>query len=324
MNKYIKISTVLFFIFFSMILLWNSPLFAKTNDTNKKERDLPTQQVYSISLPDKMEFAEKDISIGRHDLRERLDRELLAFTYMHSTTFLLIKRANLYFPIIEPILKEYNIPDDFKYLAVIESYLNPRSVSPSNAAGIWQFLSDTGKEYGLEITSQVDERFNLEKATIAACKYLQDSYNLYSDWALAAAAYNAGKNRIVSELEKQKVNDYLDLYLNEETSRYVFRILAAKEVLLFPQKYGFNFYKEDFYHTVRTKEVEVNCSVESWADWAKNHNITYAQLKYFNHWIRDIKLDNKNNKTYYIKIPYLEDLDFDIKKVKIHNKNWIE
>ena len=317
--------------FFSVLIfsvsLFNNLICAGTPEVDnavKKEGNLLPQQVHSLPIPEKMSFAGKNVALERYDLRERLDREILAFTYMHSTTFLLIKRANLYFPIIEPILKENNIPDDFKYLALIESYLNPRSVSPAKAAGVWQFLTETGKEYGLEVNSQVDERFHLEKATTAACKYLQDSYDLYSDWALAAAAYNAGKNRITTELEKQRVDNYFDLYLNEETSRYVFRILAAKEILSNPQKFGFNLSKEDFYHTVRIKEVEVSGVIENWGDWAKNYGITYAQLKYFNHWIRDIKLDNKSGKTYKVKIPYIEDLDFDVKKVKIHNKNWMD
>lgn len=292
--------------------------------TENRNADYPPQSVKALPIPDKMNFAGTTYTLSRHDLRERFDREILAFTYMHSTTFLLIKRANLYFPVIEPILKENNIPDDFKYLALIESYFNPRAVSPAKAAGIWQFMSATGKEYGLEITTQVDERFHLEKSTVAACKYLRDSYDLYGDWLSAAAAYNAGKGRITTELEKQKTDDYFDLYLNEETSRYIFRLFAAKELLSNPKKYGFNMKKEDFYHTVRTKDVIVDTSVADWADWAVTNGTTYAQLKYFNNWIRERKLDNKDSKAYIVKIPYNEDLDFNIKKVRIHNRNWVE
>lgn len=295
------------------------PAFAEHNTDS-----YPPQEVKSLPIPEKMKFADKTFLLDRHDLRERIDREILAFTYMHSTTFLLIKRANLYFPIIEPILIENGVPDDFKYLALIESYFNPRAVSPAKAGGVWQFLESTGKKYGLEVSSQIDERFHVEKATVAACAYLKESYDLYGDWTLAAASYNAGPNRITTELDKQQTDDYFDLYLNEETSRYVFRILAEKELLTNPKKYGFNLKKEDFYHIVRTKEIVVNTAVEDWADWAIANGTTYAQLKYFNPWIRDRKLDNKSGKTYLVKIPYPEDLDFDIKKVKIHQRNWVE
>lgn len=307
-------------IFFSILAL---PLCAE--DQNKHYGDnYPPQEVKSLPIPEQLDFAGEVVPLERHDLRERFDREMLAFTFMHSTTFLLIKRANLYFPIIEPILKENNVPDDFKYLALIESYFNPRAVSPAKAAGFWQFLSSTGKEYGLEVGTQVDERFHIEKSTAAACQYLKDSYELYNSWITAAAAYNAGKNRISTELEQQNAKDYFDLYLNEETSRYVFRLLAAKEMLTNPQKYGFNLKKQDFYHTVRTRNVVVNTSIEDWADWAADNGTTYVQLKYFNPWIRDRKLDNKSGKTYTIKIPYPEDINYDIDKVKIHNKNWIK
>ncbi len=307
-------------IFFSILAL---PLCAE--DQNKHYGDnYPPQEVKSLPIPEQLDFAGEIVPLERHDLRERFDREMLAFTFMHSTTFLLIKRANLYFPIIEPILKENNVPDDFKYLALIESYFNPRAVSPAKAAGFWQFLSSTGKEYGLEVGTQVDERFHIEKSTAAACQYLKDSYELYNSWITAAAAYNAGKNRISTELEQQNAKDYFDLYLNEETSRYVFRLLAAKEMLTNPQKYGFNLKKQDFYHTVRTRNVVVNTSIEDWADWAADNGTTYVQLKYFNPWIRDRKLDNKSGKTYTIKIPYPEDINYDIDKVKIHNKNWIK
>lgn len=293
-----------------------------STQTESLSNDTP-QQVHSLHIPEKIKFAGKNVSLKRHDIRERFDREMLAFTYMHSTTFLLIKRANLYFPIIEPILEENNIPDDFKYLAVVESYLNPRSYSPAKAAGIWQFMPETAREYGLEVNAQVDERYHLEKATVAACKYLRNSYNSYNDWPTTAAAYNAGNGRIKTELEKQRADDYFDMYLNEETSRYVFRIFAAKEMLSDPKKYGFLLKKKDFYHTVRTKEVTVNTAIEDWAEWAEKQGTTYVQLKYYNLWIRDTKLDNKDKKTYKVKIPYKEDLDFDIKKVTIHDKNWV-
>jgi len=300
-------------------------IFAKDNNDLQYEifNDYYPQKINTLPIPDKFEFAGEMVDVKRHDLRERFDRELMAFTYMHSTTFLLIKRANQYFPIIEPILREQNIPDDFKYLAVVESYLNPRAVSPANAVGIWQFVADTAKECGLEVNREVDERYFLEKATIAACRYLQKSYEIYGDWLTAASSYNAGRRRISESLQNQNAVDYFDLHLNEETSRYVFRLMAAKEVMSNPQQYGFHLKKNDFYHTVRTKEFKVNSSVKNWAEWAETHGTDFVQLKYFNPWIRDSKLDNPGKKTYKVKIPYAEDLDFNIKKVKIHNKAWI-
>ena len=296
--------------------------FAPVEEAEPVLPDFP-QEIKTLPIPDKLEFAGELVNLKRHDLRERFDREQLAFTYMHSTTFLLIKRVNQYFPLIEPILKEYNIPDDFKYLAVIESHLNPRAVSPANAIGIWQFVAETAKECGLEVNSEVDQRLDLEKATIAVCQYLQKSYDMYGSWMTAASSYNAGRRRISSGLEEQKAEDCFGLYLNEETARYIFRLMAVKEVMSDPKKYGFHLKKEDFYHTVRTKEVKVSGSVANWADWAKENGTDYVQLKYFNLWIRDMKLNNIDKKTYKVKVPNAKDLEYDISKVKIHNKAWL-
>ncbi|MDD6357517.1 MAG: lytic transglycosylase domain-containing protein [Bacteroidales bacterium] len=264
------------------------------------------QQVYAPPIPDYVVFAGDTINLCRYDLRERFDREILAFSYMHSTTFLLIKRARIYFPVIEPLLDADTVPDDFKYLALIESYFNPRVVSPAKAAGIWQFMASTAEHYGLEVNEQVDERFNIEKSTHAACLYLKHAYSLYNDWVTAAASYNVGTRRISKELEEQRVSSALDLYLNEETSRYVFRILAAKAIIENPQRYGFNLLDSDYYQPVQTRVVEVNGPVENWADWAIENGTTYARLKDFNLWIRDRKLDNPKGKTYQVKIPVLE------------------
>lgn len=281
------------------------------------------QRVHSLQISDKLQFAGEDVPFVQFDVRENIDRELLAFTYMHSTTLMLVKRANLYFPIIEPILKEYGIPDDFKYLALIESHFNPRALSPVKAAGIWQFMDETGKRYGLEINSQVDERYDLKKATVAACKYLKESYDIYDDWIITAASYNGGRGRMTRELDRQKVLSFFDLFLNEETTRYVYRIIASKEIISNPAKYGFCLRKEDFYHTVRVETVAVNTEVENWADWAQKRGTTYGQLKYFNPWIQDIKLDNKNKKVYHVIVPNKNDLKFDISKVIIHNESWL-
>lgn len=309
-----------------VVFLLSFFVYSYANDAYESEIELFTspQRIYSIDIPEEIIFAGEKISLLRYDLRERFDRELLSFGYMHSTTFLLLKRANVYFPIIEPILKENNIPDDFKYLALIESYFNPRAVSPAKAAGIWQFMPATAEMYGLEVNEQVDERFHIEKATRAACMFIKDAYQKYGNWATVAASYNVGGGRLSAELEKQKASKALDLYLNEETSRYVFRILAAKEIISHPKKYGFVLRKEHLYHTIRTKEIEVSSSVENWSDFAKNNEISFAQLKDFNLWIRDIKLDNPSCKTYKVKIPFPEDLFFDESKINIINKKWLD
>ena len=282
------------------------------------------QQVNSVRIAENYTFAGQTVPFTRFDVRQNLDRELLAFTYMHSTTLLLIKRANLYFPVIEPILKEHGIPDDFKYLALIESHFNPRAVSPVKAVGIWQFMEETGKEYGLEISNDVDERLDLHKSTVAACRYLRRAYDMYGCWIIAAASYNGGKGRMTRELERQKVSSFFDLFLNEETTRYIYRLFASKEVISNPAKYGFCLQKEDFYHTVGTKTYVVNTPVENWADWAKERGTTYGQLRNFNPWIRGMELHNRNRKAYNVQVPNKKDLDFDIKKVKIHNQAWLK
>jgi hypothetical protein len=274
----------------------------------------------ALDIPKSVTFCGETISLERYDMRERYDREQLAFMYMHSSSLQLIKRANRYFPIIEPILAANGVPDDFKYLAAIESMLDPRAYSSAKAAGLWQFLASTGKSYGLEINTEVDERYHIEKETIAACKYLKEAYSKYGDWATVAASYNAGMGRISSEQTKQLVESSFDMLLVSETSRYVFRIMAAKAFLENPQKFGFKVKKEQLYHTVGTEEVEVSTAVANWAEWAQKRGINYSQLKDFNIWLRDNKLTNKSGKTYIIKLPKAEDLNFDASKIKVHVK----
>ncbi len=283
---------------------------------------LMAQPTSSLPIPDEMTFCGEKMSLAEFDRRERFDREQMAFMYLHSTSLRLVKRANRYFPIIEPILKRNGVPDDMKYLAVIESYLDPLAYSPAQAAGLWQFLPSTGKEYGLEVNSEIDERYHVEKATEAACAYLKDAYEKYGCWATTCASYNAGQRRISNELETQNVETSLDLYLVSETTRYVYRILAAKRFLENPAAFNFEMKKEHFYHTVRTKSVAVNYSVSDWADWAKKQGTTYAYLKWFNPWIRDRELHSQG-KLYQVQIPLKEDMEFDIKKVKIHYPKWV-
>lgn len=282
------------------------------------------QNAVAPTIPQEMYFAGERIDLRRYDMRERFDREQLSFMYMHSNSIQIIKRANKYFPIIEPILKKNGVPDDFKYLAVIESNLNPLAVSPARAAGIWQFMASTAREYGLEVSDEVDERYHVEKATVAACQYLKDAYQKHKSWTNAAAAYNAGSGRITSEQNKQQVQQAFDMLLVSETSRYVFRILAVKRFLERPQDFGFHLTKETFYHTIRTTETVVNTAVADWASWAKTKGITYAQLKYFNPWLRGRSLKNPKGTLYTIKLPVLEDLYYDPKKIHIHYTGWIE
>ena len=276
----------------------------------------------SPSVPDQVTFAGQTIRMDRYDHRERMDRELMAFTYMHSSTMLSLKRANRYFPVIEPILKECGVPDDFKYLAVIESSLNHLAKSPAGAAGMWQFMQASGREYGLEVNQNIDERYNLEKATRAACKYLKASYAKYGNWLCVAAAYNAGQGRITQQLQRQMVDQAADLWLVEETSRYMFRLLAAKAVFTDPQRYGFMLKREQLYPPVACSTVTVTKGIENLAQFAKSKGITYAQLKDFNPWLRDTSLMNKSRRTYVLKIPTRAGMHYNPKKTVPHNRRW--
>lgn len=258
--------------------------------------------VYAIQVPNDLNFADEAVPLNDPDIYERMDRELLVNTYWQSNALLMFKRAEKYFPIIEPILKKNNIPDDFKYLAVIESGLT-NAVSPAGARGFWQIMPETGKEFGLEINSNVDERYHVEKATEVACKYLKQSKERFGSWTLAAAAYNAGNGGISKQLKAQKVSDYYDLLLGEETGRYMFRIVALKEILNNPSTYGFNFKPEDLYQNIPTVKVEIDTAVTNFADFAQKFNINYKILKLHNPWLREPHLNNKSGKKYTIEIP---------------------
>ena len=279
--------------------------------------------VTSPSVPDKITFAGQEIDLTRYDHRERMDREQMSFTYMHSTTMLTIKRANRFFPIIEPILKENGVPDDFKYLAVIESNLNTLARSPAGAAGMWQFMQTTGREFGLEVNPNIDERYHVEKATRAACQYLKDAYQRYGNWLCVAAAYNGGQGRISSELKKQLVDQAVDLWLVEETSRYMFRLLAAKEIFNNPQRYGFLLKREHLYPQIPYKEVIVDTEIANLDEYAQQNGITYAQLRDANPWLRAHSLKNKSGKRYVIHIPTQEGMNYNPKKTVPHNPKWV-
>ncbi len=258
--------------------------------------------IFAMELPNELEFAGEKVPMENFDVRESLDQEILVNTYWHSRTILMIKRANRFFPMVEKILEKNGIPEDFKYLMVAESGME-NAISPSGAVGFWQILKGTAQDYGLEVGGEVDERYNIEKSTEAACQYLNDSYKIYKNWALVAASYNMGRSALNNQLKRQKCDNYYDLLLNMETARYVFRILAYKLVLEDPAKYGFNFRLVDLYPEIETYDVVVNSSIEDFADFAHQHSTNYKLLKYFNPWLRDNYLSNKSGKKYVIKIP---------------------
>jgi hypothetical protein len=258
--------------------------------------------IYALSIHDSLSFAGEPVPIHLTDIRERYDRELLVNTYWQSQTMLFFKRAHRWFPVIEPILKANGVPDDFKYLALIESGLM-NVVSPAGATGFWQILAGTGRELGLEVNTQIDERYHVEKATEAACRYLLDSRERFGSWTLAAAAYNIGNARLTRVLENQRVFDYYDLHLNEETARYMFRILAVKTILSDPAASGFHFREKDLYPPYDYYHVQVDTTVRDLVAFARQHGITYKDLRVLNPWLRDYELPNRSRKHYEIKIP---------------------
>ena len=275
-------------------------------------------------VPDYVVFAGDTVRLDRADLRERMDRELIAFCYSHTNSTLMIKRANRYFPQIEPLLKASGVPDDLKYLMVIESNVDPKAVSSAGAAGFWQFMKETGRGFGLVVNNEVDERYNTEKATLAACKYLKQAYAKYKDWMTTAASYNAGQGNISKRLMDQRQNSAMDLWLVEETSRYMFRILAAKLYFQNPQAFGFSFTREDLYPYIPPREeVEVTGPIEDLAAFAEKYGVSYFALKSANLWLRDSKLVNKERKTYYISIPDVEAEKYDPSMTKVHNMAWV-
>ena len=281
------------------------------------------EPIYSFPIPSKMVFAGQTISLERYDMRERFDREQIVIAFNHATSMLIIKRANKLFPIIEPLLKQNGVPDDFKYLAVIECNLDVRAISGAQAAGLWQIMPKTGQQFGLEVNDEVDERFQLEKSTMAACKFFKSAYAKYKNWTTVAASYNAGMGRISGERENQQVDEAFDMLLNPETSRYVFRILAMKQFLENPKAFGYIISHDQFYQSINTKNITINVPVADWTVWAAQHGISYSQLKDFNPWLRDRKLTNSTGKEYTIQLPDKEDFIFNLAKIKIYNPVWV-
>jgi len=289
-----------------MFAVSSSEIKGKTETVSVKDSvELNVARGYRISaidIPENLNFAGETVPQEDPEVMERIDREFLVNTYWQSNALLLMKRANKYFPIIEPILAKNGIPDDFKYLAVAESGLM-NVVSPAGATGFWQIMPATGREYGLEVNSNVDERYHLEKSTEVACAYLNRWKKKYGSWTLTAAAYNAGAGGINRYMRIQQVDDYYDLLLVEETGRYVFRIMAIKEILSNPEKYGFHLEKEDMYTAAPTFSVEIDEPVTSFADFSEKYEINYKILKRHNPWLREPHLNNSSRKKYTINIP---------------------
>ncbi len=314
MNKPLRILVILSLIILSGVLInavqqdytqKAGSALPETSDNHKVIKDKITSSTYNIKaikIPENLEFAGERVPIEMPHIYEDVDREFLVNTYWQSNGLLWIKRANKYFPIIEPILKEKGLPDDFKYIAVIESGLM-NVTSPAGAKGFWQQLSGAAKENGLEVNSNVDERYHLEKTTRAACDYLLDAKKTFGTWALAAAAYHSGKGNISKYLREQMVDSYYDLLSGPNTERYLPRILAAKYILSNPEKYGFQFDESDLYTYPEYTIIKVDTPIANIAQFAKEHNTTYRELKILNPWLRENHLNNKSRKVYFIEIP---------------------
>ena len=291
------------------------------SDTDKEE--IPEETYSCVAVPKSISFCGTEIDLTRFDRHERMDRELMAFAYMHSTSLQIIKRANRYFPVVESILHENGIPDDFKYLMAIESNVNPTARSYAGAAGLWQFMPRTAKEFGLEVNDFVDERYHVEKATRAACKYLKQAYARFGNWETVAASYNAGQGRISREQERQYTDNALDLYLVEETSRYVYRILAAKIMLGNPQLFGFRLKRSDLYPPIPYRTIKVTSSISDLPRFAKSQGITYALLRNMNPWLRGCSLPNHSHKEYIIRIPDEKGMHYNPLMTFPHDKKWV-
>ncbi|MBI3502342.1 MAG: lytic transglycosylase domain-containing protein [Bacteroidetes bacterium] len=263
---------------------------------------LANNKIFGTIVPKNLDFAGEKVPLYDFTVIESMERELIVNTYFHSQTILMHKRANRWLPAISSILKKNGVPDDFKYISLIESNLT-NSVSPKGATGFWQFVDGAGKQYGLEINDEIDERYSIEKSTEAACKYFKEAYKTFGNWTLAAASYNIGMDGLKNQIEKQKANSYYDLSLNEETSRYIFRILAVKEIISNPKNYGYQLRTKDLYPPIPTQKISIDSSVTDLATFAQKNNVSYKILKYFNPWLRKNSLSNKEKKSYTFDFP---------------------
>lgn len=293
----------------TLAALISVPIITLQGNTADITAERPKDNLFIIpEIPDTLNFAGEPVPLDNFDTFESFDRELITNTYYHSQTIRMLKLAPRIFETIEPILAKNGIPDDFKYLAMAESALNPKVLSPAGAAGIWQFMKTTGREYGLQIDTEIDERYHLEKATQAACKFLNSAYKKYGSWTLTAASYNAGQAGIDRFISRQKQDNYYDLLMSEETMRYVFRILAIKAIINDPVKYGYDWNPKMAYKPIKYKEDTIKGRIESWADYARLNNTNYKLLKELNPWLRETSLTNKEQKSYVIKLPIERDL----------------
>jgi len=292
MNKLKKIGSIVGLVVISGTLIHSVSYNKPTKVGDKMERYYPSA----------MDFAGEKTPLELADVKERFDRELIVNANLHGSMIIITKRANREFPIIEPILKKYGVPDDFKYLAVAESAL-VNATSSAGAKGVWQFMPATAKEYGMEVTDEVDERYHLIKSTEAACQYLLNAKQKMGSWTLAAASYNGGLAGVNRQITSQGENNYYDLLLTEETYRYVFRILALKEIMKNPALYGFTYRQDELYNGIPTRKVEVNTSIPDLLAFAKQEGINYKVLKIHNPWLRDKQLKNLTGKKYEIEIP---------------------
>jgi membrane-bound lytic murein transglycosylase D len=281
------------------IKLFNFAVGDPVTDSAYKNYFNSSYKVFGITIPKAPEFCGEPVPLSDYTIRESLEKELLVNTYWQSQTLLFFKRCNRWFPVIEPILKRNGIPEDFKYIAVVESGFT-NVVSPAGATGFWQLVEPTAKNYGLEINDEIDERYNVEKSTEAACHFFKEAYERYHNWTLVAASYNLGMGGIDRQLEKQKATNYYDLFLNDETSRYVFRILAVKDILTRPKAYGFELRKKDLYPALPTYPIKIDSSITDLADFAIKEGTTYKILKLLNPWLRKNSLVNTNKKNYRI------------------------
>lgn len=297
-----KIVTYILLILLIALLLFGLDRFVVNKESQLPGTNEQYYKIVSVPLPDTLTLAGEQMPLDMFYVKEALDRELSVNTYWHSSTLQIIKKSKRWFPLFDSILSEYDIPLDFKYLAVIESGL-ANVKSPAGATGYWQFMKGTAKDFDLEVNKEVDERYNVRKSTIAACQYLQKSYEKFGNWTLVAAAYNAGNKGITNQMERQKTGSYYDLLLADETSRYIYRIAAMKIIFENPEAYGFYINELDNYPTIPTHNVVINDKVDDLADFAKSHGISYKILKYFNPWLRQNYLKNRKKKEYIIEIP---------------------
>ncbi len=277
-----------------------------SNPSEKKysETENVAADVYYAELPSELDFAGERVPLEFPDVREALQREISVTMFMHSRSLLTLRAMERYFAIIEPILEKNGIPSDFKYLAMAESGLNPEAVSPAGAGGLWQFMKSAAKDYGVETGDNVDLRFNVEIETLAATKYLKDSYARFKNWTLVAASYNIGKAGISRRMNTQMVDNYYDLFLPEETARYVYRILAMKIVSENPALYGFKLKESDYQKPFKNYTIEkINSKDIKWSEFAKERGVNYKLLRALNPWIRSYEYANKPGITYTVKVP---------------------